>query len=233
MSGILSPRGRANLQRTLFAPDWGISTMQSWTDAAGLSGAERAAIARRYIVRGQLYNQFFGNLLQAGTSGTLMIDNEPKDGSTDWRKRYIAKNSVRLPNGQDIILSKHFMEFPEAVADPKKAAVNKLSVPLKMGAEQVENKKYPVWPDSGHMSDMYPPDITTPGMSDLEGIARRGATAAGNFVPIPLQQIDRPWSLLGGMLGASPRGTPDDEKKGRAERKMEERRLRQEKRDNR
>jgi hypothetical protein len=235
MSRIYSPSGRRVMQTAVFAPDWLKSTLQSWTDAVapGEPEAVRRGISQRYLARSLAYNQVLGNAMQLSIDGTLMIDHEPKDGSSDWTKQFIAKNTVRFKNGQELDLSKHFMEMPHALSDPKKFAVNKLGVLPRESLSQVENKKWPVWPDAEHMTPTNPPNITTPGQPWLEKRARELGHVAGMFAPIPAQQIiqGHPSAALAGMAGASVRGMADDEKQGRVERKVEERKLKREQRE--
>ena len=71
-----------------------------------LTPSGRRSIAQRYLARSLAYQQVLGNALQMSIDGRLMVDNEPTDGSKDWTKRFIAKNTVHLKNGQELDLSK-------------------------------------------------------------------------------------------------------------------------------
>ena len=221
----------------VFAPDWLKSTLSGWTDSIlpGEPEVVRRGISQRYLMRSLLYNQLLGNGIQYQQTGTMMVDNEPRNQRTGFWPNFIAKNTVHLKDGRELDLSKHFLEFAHMMDDPAQFGLNKMSAPARIATTQLENKQYPVLPTWEHLTATYPPNITRPGDNVLTAGAKRLGNIGAEMMPIPAQQIiqGHPGTAALGALGASVRGTADDEKTGRVDRKREERKLKREQRENR
>lgn len=212
MSSVLSKQGRSLMQSTLFAPDWLVSTMGSWTNALPL--AERNALkqnlAQRYLVRSAIVTFSIGNALNYYFTGHSMFDNEPSGKDKSFGARLKAKTEVQLGDGRRVQLAKHFMEMPHAIADPLQFAFNKLNPVVAEPFEQLANRQW--------LSSTYAPPITT--KKDAHPALKRAEHASGKFLPITGRGIlDQGASGLGGFFGFPVYGmTAEQKAKAKAER---------------
>lgn len=141
-------QGREWAQILLFAPDWTVSTLRSFTRALpkelmkpqnwklreGIKGVMNPAterdLARRYVLTTGLLWATILNGFNMAFSGHPMWEN--KDPTR-----------VDLGDGTSMQPAKHSMEFPEAVMDPEKFAGNKLGFIPKAVVTMTTGKQYP------------------------------------------------------------------------------------------
>jgi hypothetical protein len=175
----LNPQGRQWMQAILFAPDWTISTIRSFTKALpkellkpqnwelreGIKGFKNpkveADLARRYVVNTAIMWLTILNGFNYAFSGHFIWENEDP-------------TRVDLGDGTTMQMSKHSMEFAEWVLHPLKTASNKLAI--------IPKTAFTAYLASQGMAR----DIKTP-FGKIEGNSLFGIAAAGGQGLIPFQ----------------------------------------------
>ncbi len=208
MSEVLSKQGRSLMQTTLFAPDWLVSTVGSWTNALGVT--ERNALKRSLAQRFVTFS--VGSALNYYFTGHTMFENQPSNKDPSLGDRIKAKTEVQLGDGRRMQLAKHFMEVPHMLADPMQFAFNKLNPTIAEPFEQIANKQW--------LSSHWAPPITTKKDTPGKGALKRAEHAAGKFLPITGRGILEQGPLgLGGFFGFPVYGMTESQKaKAKAER---------------
>lgn len=130
-SKMLKPGSRDFLQVMMFAPDWTISTVRAMTKAfpGGTSNPVNARLAQQYAFRTALIYGIGMNLANYWLSGHSIFDN--KDPT-----------KLDLGDGRKMQVSKHAMEFPEWLHDPRQTMLNKMGWLPKEILTQAFNKEY-------------------------------------------------------------------------------------------
>lgn len=208
MSDILSKNGRRWMQTFAFAPDWLVSTVSTWTNAA--TGGERAqvrrALSRRYLITSAVITYTYGNLLNYYFTGHSMFENRSNKKDATWLDDMKAKTEIQLGGGLRINPNKHFLEVPHMLADPLQFALNKAN-PATVGEplEQLFNKEW--------LSTGYAPPITKTGDSKLTRIGKRAKHAALKFAPITGRSVmEQGPAGIGGFLGFPVSGVSEEQK---------------------
>ncbi len=215
-----SKHGRAVMQTGLFAPDWLLSTMRSWTQAVpGLS--ENAAVgqmARAYVARSLLYTMVVTDALNYHYSGHHVWDNDfrsqrEKDADSDNTNRTIMDQIhdmtfIDMGDGTRIEGNKHLFEFAHAITEPGQFAMGKLSSTASDPLNMAMNKQW--------LSPTWAPKITEGGTG-----AQKAKDYAKWFVehhaPISLQQLGQ--GAYGGTFGFPRHGKTDEDKDDLAEKR--------------
>jgi hypothetical protein len=208
-----SKHGRAVMQSTLFAPDWLLSTMRSWTQAVpGLS--ENAAVgrmARAYVARSLLYTMVITDALNYQYAGHHVWQNDfrtqrEKDADPDNVNRTALDQVydmtfIDMGDGTRIEANKHLFEFAHAVTKPGQFAMGKLSSTVTDPLNMAMNKQW--------LSPTWAPKITEGG-TEAEKSKDYAKWFVEHHMPISLQQLGQ--GAYGGTFGFPRHGKHDDEK---------------------
>ena len=214
MSEVLSQQGRRNMQLGMFAPDWMISTVASWTAALPSSeaAAVKAYLSRRYLAHSLMVTYAIGSAFNYYFTGHSMFENEPRKDNTTWQERLKAKTMVDLGDGRYINPNKHLMEVPHAATGLTQFVYNKMSPLLREPAEQTLNKQW--------LSPKWTPPITEENDSALKATMKRTQHAARKFLPIGGRGImDAGPAGLGGLVGFPITGMTEDQKDEESEKR--------------
>lgn len=211
MAEVLSKSGRRWMQTYLIAPDWLVSTVSTWTNAA--TGGEAAAIRRqlavRYLLTSAVITYSYGNALNYYFTGHSMFDNKSNKKNATALDDLKAKTQIQLRDGRYINPNKHFLEVPHAVLDPINFALNKLSPAITEPIEQIANKQY--------LTTGFSPAITDRSDSQLKALKKRAAHAAGKVLPITGRSISQQGVAgLGGFFGFPVSGMTEQQKREQA-----------------
>lgn len=174
-------RGREWAQIMLFAPDWTISTLRSFTSALpkelakpqnwqlrdGVKGmfnpVTQGDFARRYVLNTALLYFTIQNGIQMAFG----------NGKPIWTNKDPTR--VELADGTQMQVAKHSMETAEWVRDPIKTVSNKLGFWPKMSYIEISGRAYPS-PDAPKLKPAYE------GYGGMEvAKAKAMLTAAGPF----------------------------------------------------
>ena len=130
-SKMLKPGSRDFLQVMMFAPDWTISTVRAMTKAfpGSTSNPVNARLSQQYAFRTALIYGILMNAANYQLSGHSIFDN--KDPT-----------KLDLGDGRKMQVSKHAMEFPEWLHDPRQTMLNKMGWLPKEILTQAFNKEY-------------------------------------------------------------------------------------------
>ena len=130
-SKMLKPGSRDFLQVMMFAPDWTISTVRAMTKAlpGSTSNPVNARLAQQYAFRTALIYGILMNAANYQLSGHSIFEN--KDPT-----------KLDLGDGRKMQVSKHAMEFPEWLHNPRQTMLNKMGWLPKEILTQAFNKEY-------------------------------------------------------------------------------------------
>ena len=231
MANVLSGRGQYYLSIAMIAPDWFVSTAQTWTKA--LPGVKFQGwkslpkidlkhpdkqLAMRYLLGSAVYMAAIPNMLNYWYTGHWMWDNESekKRGQSEQDKYWEdAKRKLQVDRGDGTFLqfNKHLSDFPEIVIDahggtsfPTQTALNKMAAAPRLAGELAFNQQY--------LSTKWAPKITE--QHGIKRIPDYAEHIAEKFMPIPIDQLFGPGAtaeraIHSGILGTPIRGyTPDE-----------------------
>lgn len=208
-----SKHGRAVMQTGLFAPDWLLSTMRSWTQAVPGLG-ENAAVARMsrmYIARSLLYTMVITDALNYHYSGHHVWDNDfrterQKDADPDNVNRTVMDKIhdmtyIDMGDGTRVEGNKHLFESVHAITAPGQFTMGKMSSIVTDPLNMAMNKQW--------LSPTWAPKITEGGTE-----AQKSKDYAKWFIehhmPISLQQLGQ--GAYGGTFGFPRHGKHEDER---------------------
>lgn len=208
-----SKHGRAVMQTGLFAPDWLLSTMRSWTQAVpGLS--ENAAVARMsraYIARSLLYTMIITDALNYKFSGHHVWQNDfrsqreqdadPDNVNRDIMDQIHDMTYIDMGDGTRIEANKHLFEFVHAITEPAQFGMGKLSSTVTDPLNMAMNRQW--------LSPTWAPKITEGG-TKAQKAKDYAKWLAQHHMPISLQQLGQ--GAYGGTFGFPRHGKHEDEK---------------------
>jgi hypothetical protein len=202
-------RGRLMLQLMFFAPDWKISTAQSWYKALPelkgktINNTELNKLHQTYLLRSTLITMVLGNAINYKFSGHFMWQNDSHKKNPDVMDKMHATTLIDLGNGRTINPNKHYAEGLHWMTAPGQQMLNALGYLPKEVLTQLLNKKY--------LSSGWAPPIADPGEI---GLGKRAAHAAGAAMPITIQQLlqSGPSAALSGFAGFPTQGMTAEQK---------------------
>ena len=225
-ANILSGQGQYWLSVAMVAPDWFVSTAQTWLKALpkvtprGLKQLPKIdwltpekQLAMRYIVGSGIYFYTLGNAWNYMNTGHWMWDNEaPKKKGESPDEHAMANNKWRMGvdrgDGTYVQLNKHFTDFPELMNDPAGGFWNKMGMFPRTVFEMVDNREY--------MSGKWAPPISYAPRKSVRRAVDYAEHIGGKFEPIPIQQLFSPQGsverfVMSGVLGMPIRGYTAEE----------------------
>jgi hypothetical protein len=230
MANVLSGRGQYYLSILMVAPDWFVSTAQTWLKAVPkvkFNGwkslpsidflSPDKALALRYLLGSAVYMAAVPNVLNYMNTGHWMWENEsePKRGQSPEDKFWEdvkRKLQVDRGDGTYVQYNKHLTDFPEILIDahggtsfPTQTALNKMAAGPRAVGELAFNQQY--------LSTKWAPKITEKhGIAKLPDYAKH---LAEKFMPIPIAQLFGPngaeRAFYSGVLGTPIRGYTAEE----------------------